>query len=138
MNSISKQIRQAYFDALDGNISVDVYKEEPPMNVNTHHVIIRVESETAASNSTSFVTKPVVIVECVGVFTNSIDPDVVDDIDNEVRNIIKPDRSSRTFTVSGIQISNIKADSSTLLQDDDGTKRYFRKITRWTNRVSHT
>lgn len=138
MNNVSKQIRQAYYDALNGNISVKVYKEDVPESEHDHHVVIRVESETGETHSSGFVTKPVVMVEVIGVFTNSVDPDVVDDIDNEVRQILKPDVSSRTFNVSGIQISCIKAESSTLLQEDDGHNRYYRKITRWTNRVSHT
>lgn len=138
MKNVSKQIRQAYYNALNGNISVEVYKEEAPMSEEVHHVIVRVESETDRSHKSGFVTNPVVITEVVGVFGDSVDPDVVDDIDNEIRAIIKPDTKSRTFIVGGIQVTNIKAESSNLLQEDDGTKKYYRKITRWKQRISHT
>jgi hypothetical protein len=138
MNNVSKQIRQAYYDALNGNISVDVFKEDVPKNYSNHHVLIRVESESDRSHSSGFVTHPVVITEAVGVFKSSIDPDVVDDIDNEIRQILLPDVGSRTFTVDGIQISNIKPQSSHFISEDDGSKRYYSKITRWTQRISHT
>lgn len=138
MNNVSKQIRQAYYDALNGNISVNVYKEDVPETEGGHHVVIRVESETRGGHKKGFITNPVVVVDVVGVFTNSVDPDVVDDIDDEVRAIIKPDVNTRTFNVSGIQISNIKAESSSLLREDDGTQAFYRKITRWTQRISHT
>lgn len=138
MNNVSKQIRKAYYDALNGNISVNVYKEDVPESESMHHVVIRVESETDSSHSSGFVTNPIVITEVVGVFSNSIDPDVIDDIDGQIRAIVLPDIGGGPFVVSGIQIQVIKPESSTMLQEDDGVKRYFRKITRWRNRVSHT
>lgn len=138
MNNVSKQIRQAYYNALNGNISVNVYKEDTPETEEDHHVVIRVESETGTAHSSGYVTNPVVVVEIVGVFLNSVDPDEVDDIDDEIKAILKPDVHTRTFNIAGIQVSNIKAESSTLISEDDGTKRYYRKITRWTQRISHT
>lgn len=140
MNNVSKQIRQAYYDALDGNLSndVEVFKEDVPEGYSRHHVLLRVESENNSYHSHGFITNPVVITEVVGVFGSSVDPDEVDDIDNEVRQILLPDIGSRTFDVSGIQISNIKAVDSSFISDDDGTKKYYRKITRWTQRISHT
>lgn len=136
MNNVSKQIRQAYYDALNGNISVEVFKEDVPEGYESHHVVIRVESESDDSNRSTFVTNPVVITDVVGVFSNSVDPDVVDDIDNEIRQILLPHNGSLEIQVSGIR--NIQAQSSTTLSEDDGTKRYFRKITRWTQRISHS
>lgn len=138
MNNVSKQIRQAYYDALNGEISANVYKEDVPEGENEHHVVIRVESETNETHSSGFITNPIVVVEVVGVFVNSVNPDEVDDIDNEVRAILLPGVHTRTFNVNGIQISNIKVQSSTLIREDDGTQAYYRKITRWTQRISHT
>ena len=137
MDNITRKIRQAYYDALDGNISVNVYKEDVAMSEATHHVIIRIESETDDSHKAGFVTNPVVITDVVGVFASSIDPDVVDDIDQEIRAILKPDRNA-TLSSSGVQITNIRPESSVSLAEDDGTKRYYRKITRWTQRLSHS
>jgi hypothetical protein len=137
MDNISKKIRHAYYDALNENISVNVYKEDVAISEATHHVVIRVESETDQSHKAGFVTSPVVITEVVGVFDNSIDPDIVDDIDQEIRALLKPDISA-TLESSGVLISNIRPLTSTALSEDDGQKRYYRKITRWTQRISHT
>lgn len=138
MNNVSKQIRQAYYNALNGNISVEVFKEDMPLDYANHHVFIRIEGETNKQHSSGFVTNPIVITEAIGVFSNSVDPDIVDDIDNEIRQILLPDVGTRTFNVNGIQISNIKVQSSTFLNEDDGTNRYYRKITRWQQRISHS
>jgi hypothetical protein len=137
MNNVSKHIRQAYYDALNG-ISVEVYKEDVPMGYSLSHVVIRVESESDDSNRGGFITNPVVITDVVGVFDDSVDPDVVDDIDNEVRNILLPQNGSLEISASGIQIRNIRAQSSTSFLEDDGTKKYYRKVTRWTQRISHS
>lgn len=138
MNNVSKQIRQAYYDVLNGEISVEVYKEDVPESENSHHVILRVESETDNSHKSGWVTKPIVITEVVLIGQNSIDPDEADDIDDEIRNILLPTIGARSLEVEGIQITNIKPESSTTINEDDGTKRYYRKITRWTQRVSHS
>lgn len=137
MDNVSKIIRQAYYDALDGNISVNVYKEDVPFDEANHHVVIRIESETDGTHKAGFVTNPIVITDVIGVFTSSIDPDVVDDIDGEIRAILKPDVSA-TLVSSGVLISNIRPVTSTIISEDDGTKRYYRKITRWEQRISHT
>jgi hypothetical protein len=137
MNNVSKHIRQAYYDALNG-ISVEVYKEDVPEGYSDHHVVIRVESETDDSNRGGFITNHIVITDVVGVFSNSVDPDVVDDIDNEIRNILLPVNGALEISASGIQIRNVRAESSSTFSEDDGTKRYFRKVTRWTQRISHS
>jgi hypothetical protein len=137
MSNVSKLIRQAYYDALNGEISVNVYKEDVPQSENGHHVIISLESETDGSNKARFVNNVVIKTEVVGIYSNSVDPDEVDDIDDEIRAILKPSVTA-LLQIEGIQLTNIKASDSTFIPEDDGVKRYYRKITRWTQRVSHT
>jgi hypothetical protein len=138
MNNVSKSIRQAYYDALNGNVSVSVYKENVLKTEKGNHILIRLESETDNSHKSGFVTSPVVIIECVSVFHDSIDPDIADDIDNEVRNILLPSVGSMVLLVDGLRISNIKPESSTFVSEDDGSKLYYTKITRWQQRISHS
>jgi len=137
MNNISKLIRQAYYDALSGNISVNVYKEDVPMSEAESYVLIRLESESDSSHKSGFVTNPIVITDVVGVFTNSIDPDTVEDIDDEVRGILLSDVNSRLL-VDSIDITCIKPVGSEFISEDDGEKKYYRKVTRWQQRISHT
>lgn len=137
MDNVSKIIRQAYYDALQGNISVEVYKEDVAITEKNHHVVLRVESETDKSHKAGFVTNPILITDVIGVFDNSIDPDQVDNIDGEIRAILKSDVNA-TLVSSGVLISNIRPVSSESFAEDDGQKRYYRKITRWAQRISHT
>lgn len=137
MDNVSKIIRQAYYDALNGNISVSVYKEDVAIDEKGHHVIIRIESETDGSHKAGFVTNPVVITDVVGVFGSSVDPDEVDDIDSEIRAILKGDVNA-TLVSSGVLISNMTPKTSESFSEDDGSKKYYRKITRWVQRISHS
>jgi hypothetical protein len=135
MNNVSKKLRQAYYDLLNG-ISVEVYKEDVPKGENSHHVVIRVESETDDSNRKGFINYPVVITEVVGVFQSSVNPDTVEDIDDEIREILLPANGAIEIAASGIGINLIRCLDSHYISEDDGTKRYYRKITRWQQRVS--
>lgn len=132
MKNAAKALRQAYYDALNGNIDVNVYKEDVPSSEVSNHVIIRVESETDESNNQQFVTLPVVIIEIVTIFGSSIDPDKVEDIDNTIRGILPAHFS---FTMTDFQHAGGTPQSSTYISEDDGVNKYFRKITRYTNRV---
>jgi hypothetical protein len=137
--NISKSIRQAYYDALQGNISVEVYKEDVPMSEQGHHVILRVEGEDEAGDShrSGFVSDFTLVTEVVGVFTNSVDPDEAEDIDSEIRSILQPDRGSIILVAEDdVQIKCIKRESVHQFTEDDGAKRYYRIITRWRQRVS--
>jgi hypothetical protein len=135
MSSVSKKLRQAYYDLLNG-ISVEVYKEDVPKSESSHHVVIRVEGETDDSNRKGFINNPVVITEVVGVFSNSVNPDVVDDIDNEIHGRLLPTNGAIEISASGIGINLIRCLNSEYINEYDGTKRYYRKITRWQQRVS--
>lgn len=135
MNNVSKKLRQAYYDLLNG-ISVEVYKEDVPKSEHSHHVVIRVESETDDSNRKGFINYPVVVTEVVGVFDSSVDPDEVEDIDQEIRNILLPSSGAIAISASGLGINMIRCLDSHYTSEDDGRKRYYSKITRWQQRVS--
>lgn len=113
-----------------------MFKEDVPRGTR-NHILLRVESETDDSNKSEFVTNPVIVVEVCGVFDNSIDPDVVDDADSEVRQLLKPLINSTIAADSQIRLNLVRPESSTYLSEDDGTQRFYRKLTRWSNRVSH-
>lgn len=134
MKNVGKAILQAYYNALDDNISVPVYKVDVPQAENGNHVILRLESESDETNKKYFVTMTVITADVVTIGTNSINPDTANDIDNEVRQIIKSTIPA-TLTAAGFQVSFIKPDNGNYLEEDDGAKRYYRKVTRFTNRI---
>ncbi len=125
----------AWYDLLNGQITynsvpVKIYPGDPANDDYGHHVIIRAESETDASNGSSFMLNSVVGIEIVTVFPVSIDKSVVNDIDNQIRQLLFPTRQCALVT-DGFQILNVRLLSSTYLDDDDGVRKYYRKETRF-------
>lgn len=133
-----KYVRQAFYDALIGNIPVEVFKEDVPADQKAPYVLIRIEGNTDRSNNHGFNGMTVVLLEVVASFRNVIDPDVVDDIDEDVTLVIKPTPDATLAVGGGLQMASMKPTQSNYLQEDDGVDRYHRKITRWECWVNQT
>lgn len=140
MKNVMKPVIDAWFNLLDGNLSyessqVPVFKEDPANYTAGHYVLLQAESETDDSNKTSFVTNPVVVVDIVTVHSIGVKRSVADAIDDQIREIVWPTRKCALVT-TGFQISNVTPSSANYLEEDDGSKRYYRKVTRFTHRVN--
>lgn len=133
-----KYVRQAFYDALTGNISVEVFKEDVPADQKAPYVLIRIEGNADRSNNHGFNGMVVVLLETVASFKNAIDPDVVDSIDEEITTTAKPEPHSTLSLGGGLQMASMKPTQSNYVQEDDGVDRYHRKITRWECWVNQT
>lgn len=143
MKNVMDQILDSWFELLNGNITyngspVPVYPGDPANAYYGHHIILRGESETDNSNKTSFVTKPVVVVDIVTVHPVSINKSVVNNIDDQVRQLLFPARQHDLPALDGLQITVVIPQSANYLEDDDGVRRYHRKITRFIHRIAQT
>lgn len=136
MINSGKYIRQAYYDALSGVISVPVYKEDVPESEVGNHVVLRLEGDSDDSNKSSFNNVTTMLVDICTVGVNSIDPDTVEDIDGEIRAILLPTQGA-ILLADTIRVLVLRPESSNYVPEDDGTKRYYRKVTRWTQKISH-
>lgn len=139
MKNVMKPLVDAWFDLLDGQLSynlqdIKVYKEDASNSDKYHYVLLRSESETDESNKSSFVTKPIVIVDIVTIHPISVQRSIVDEIDEQIRQLLFPTRQCALLT-TGLQILNVKPLSSSYLNDSDGTKKYYRKVTRFFHRI---
>lgn len=140
MKNVMKPLVDAWFDLLDGNLTyggqeVKVYKEDAANNNTFHYVLLRAESETDDSNKATFVTRAVVIVDIITVHPVSVKRSIVDEIDDQIRELIFPTRQHALVT-DDFQILNVSPVSSMYLNDFDGTKKIYRKITRFINRIN--
>ena len=143
MKNVTKQLVNAWFDLLDGNLTynsrtVKVYKEDSPNTEDYHHVLIRAESETDDSNKQLFVTVPVIIIDIITLHDVSVKRSIVDDIDNQIRELIFPTRRHGLTDPTDLQIVKVIPSSSMYLPDDDGVKRIYRKITRYSHSILET
>lgn len=142
MKNYTGKLVDAYYTCLNGDVMyggrpVPVYNTAVSADERGHHIIVRAESESDASNKSSFVTNPTVIVEVVTIHDGAIDPSITDDIDDGVRQSILPTRSTTGLgSITGVQVLNVTAQSSTYLDGFNGRVHEHRKITRFTNRLN--
>lgn len=132
-------VLQAYYDKLNGNVSgFNVYKVDVPETEEGNYIVVRPESGTGQNNKRSINDNLIIITDIVTVFENNINSDVVDDADAIVYDLIVPTASSNGLAAqAGIDIW-AERESFDYLPDADGTKNYFRKISRYKNRVHNT
>jgi hypothetical protein len=144
MKNVMQSLVNSWFELLDGNLSYDghdvnVYKEDADNTDAFHHVEIKAESETDDSNKTAFVTNAVVTIDIVTVHPVSVQRSIVDSIDDQIRGLLFPTgRQHALPALTDLQISTVKAQGGSYLKDDDGTKRYYRKVTRFIHRINQT
>ena len=127
----------AWFALLDGNISVPVYRVDAPATETGNYVLLRVESFTDSSNNSKFVTEQVIITDVVTKFATMINDSKADEIDEEISGLLYPSSPGHHALPSqaDIQIVSVIRRDATVLNEDDGTYRYNRLITRNIHRV---
>lgn len=140
MKNYVGELVKAYYQLLAGNITynsqeVKIYNVAVDANDRFHYIQLRPESETDASNKSSFVTNPVIIADILTLHDGAIDASIVEDIDNQMRQLLFPTRQGIVIDESDYQVLNIKAESSNYLEGLNGSKHEHRKITRFTNRI---
>lgn len=126
----------AWYAKLSGSISVPVFIESVPEDVSGHYVLLRAESETDNSTKSYYGKIAVVIVDIITEFQYQVNTRKADDIDGEISALILPAVGTHGLTVSGFQINKIIPESSTYLQQDDGTRKYYRKIIRYNHIIN--
>lgn len=126
----------SWYQLLNGNISVPVCRTDAPSDYDGHYVIIRVESDNDRSNNQAFVTTPVIITEVVTKFGTRIDDGLAIEIDSEIGVLLKTKTGTHNLPAQGdIEIVEVRRSSATYINEDDGTNRYHRLITRNLHRV---
>lgn len=129
-------ILKAWFELLDGEISVPVYRTDAPPEETGNYVLLRMESSTDRRNNHFNVTSPVLITEVVTKYANRINDAEVFEIDSEIGTLLSSTAATHNLPEQeGIQIVSVIRQSVTVIPEDDGTHRYNRLITRNIHRV---
>lgn len=137
MINVTNKLMKAWYDLLDGVISVPVYRYDAPATETGNYVLLRVESDTDASNNQKFVSTPVVITEVVTKFSIMINDSIAPGIDSEIGQLLFPTTPGRHALPAqdDISVSYVERRDITYLPEDDGVNRYLRLITRNVHRV---
>lgn len=129
-------ILKAWFELLNEEISVPVYRTDAPPEENGNYVLLRMESSTDRRNNHFNVTNPVLITEIVTKYANRINDAEVFEIDSEIGTLLSSAAATHNLPEQeGIQIVSVIRQNETVIPEDDGTHRYNRLITRNIHRV---
>ena len=137
MINVTNRLLKAWFELLDGNLSVPVYRYDAPATETGNYVLLRIESDSDDSNNQRFVSTPVVITEVITKFSTMINDSLAGEIDEEIGEFLYPTTPGHHALPAqdDIQIVSVTRRDATYLPEDDGTNRYLRLVTRNVHRV---
>jgi len=134
-----KELIQSWYDLLNGNLSCEVYKEDAPEGLITNYVLIRAEGGIWKGNKRAFADDNIVIIDIVTMFENNINRDVCEDIDSVIQGLLFDSPSKCNLSAqSGIEIENVYRQTTSYLPEDNGIKKYYRKVSRYSHRILQT
>lgn len=124
---------------LSSELSVPVSKEDAQEDVGNTYVVIRAESETGANNKHSFADTAIIIVDIVSRFKNNVNRQIVENIDSEINAALFNGPYDHNLPAqSGMQILNVFRENTQYINEDNGSVRYYRKISRYSHRLHQT
>jgi hypothetical protein len=137
MINVGNKILKAWYEMLNGQLSVPVYRTDAPAEEEGNYVIIRIESDGSQNtNNQRFISNPVVITDVVTKFKAEIDDGLAADIDNEISLLLHSNPATHNLpSQDGIGITRVRRENATYIPEDDGTFRYMRIVTRNVHRV---
>jgi hypothetical protein len=131
-----RQLMDAWFELLDGNISVPVHKIDVPMEESGPYVWIYPESGTGQDNKRSKVDEVVIVVHVVTRFSAMINQEQVEEIDEAVEALAKPTATSTGLNVTGYQVHQVSRDGFNYITEQDGTDKIYSKVSRYVHRIN--
>jgi len=136
MINVGNRVLKAWYELLNGNTTVPVYRVDAPANENGNYILLRIESDSDTPNNQKWISNPVIITEVVTKFVTIIDDSVAGEIDEEIGQLLYSSPAQHNLPPQDdIQITSVQRRDSTYISEDDGTYRYHRLITRNVHRV---
>lgn len=130
-------VMKAWHTLLNGQIGVNVYMIDAPPDESGNYVLLRVESNSDSTNNARHVSNVVIITEVITKHQGRIDASVAPGIDDLIAQKLFQSVGKHSLpSQSGIQITDVRRQNATYLNEDDGTNRYHRLITRNVHRVA--
>jgi hypothetical protein len=139
MRDVNKQLRQAYYGALNGHIDVPIYYAQLPDGTSPDaYVLINTIMSTSFDDDDYNHTKTAVQLLIISRALNNNDGNINDTVGNEVLRIVLPNPRA-----SVIQISNGNVMNTTLTNDittptlSDGTKKVVQRVLTFSHIIQH-
>lgn len=126
------QLKTQWFSALNGVISVPVYKDAVPLNESRNYVLIYSGGGTDAGLTNSgFFRSVVIVIDIVTKFANIGNSKLANDIATEIDLIVMQSPNSFGITLPDFNITQITIQSEDEIYDDDGDEKVFRLVKRY-------
>lgn len=126
------QLKTEWYQTLNGDISVNVYKDAVPVTETGNYVLIRAEGSTDTElNNSAFFRSAVIVVDIFTMFPTIANSKTAYDIAQEIDDLIILSPNSFGITLTDFQITQITVQSETELYEDDGAAKVFRVIKRY-------
>ena len=125
-------LKTEWYKALNGELSVPVYKDSVPLSENGNYVLIRSEGSTSGDlNNSAFFQSAIIVVDILTMFANIGNSKTAYDIAQEIDDLIILSPNSFGITLTNHQITQITVQSETELYEDDGSVKTFRLLIRY-------
>jgi len=140
MINVMGKLMDSWQELIDSTISVPVYKEgSVPEDEKRNYVELRAEGETEDDTKQSFRSDAVVITDIVTRFNVAIDRSVCERIDGEIKALIKSSPGVHGLVAQpGMQILDVKPETTTYFEEYESGIKYYRKIVRYTHKITQT
>lgn len=126
------QLKTEWYQALNGQLSVPVYKDAVPLSENGNYVYIRAEGSTDRElNNSAFFRSAIIVIDIFTVFATIGNSKTAYDIAQEIDDIIILSPNSFGITLADFQITQITVQSEAELYEDDGSEKVFRVVKRY-------
>jgi len=140
MINVMGKLMDSWQELIDSTISVPVYKEgSVPEDEKRNYVELRAEGETENDTKHNFASDAVVITDIVTRFNLAIDRSVCERIDGEIKALIKSSPGIHNLIPqTGMQILDVKPETTSYFEEYESGIKYYRKIVRYTHKIVQT
>lgn len=126
------QIKTEWYQTLNGELSVNVYKDAVPVTEVGNFVLLRAEGSTDRElNNSAFFRSAILVVDIFTQFPTIANSKTAYNIAQEIDDLIMLSPNSFGITLPDFQITQLTVQSETELYEDDGAEKIFRVIKRY-------
>jgi hypothetical protein len=130
--SVSYDLKTEWYKALNGVISVPIYKDSVPLSESGNYALIRSEGANQTDlNNSAFFQSAVIVVDILTKYQTIGNSKTAYDIAQEIYDEIILSPNTFGITLPNHQITQITVQSETELYEDDGSEKIFRLILRY-------
>ena len=125
-------LKTEWYQLLNGQLSVPVYKDAAPISATGNYVLIRSEGSTNTDTTNSgFFRSAIIVVDILTQFPVIGNSKTAYDIAQEISDLVLISPNSFGVTLPNHQITQITLQSEDEIYEDDNSEKIFRVVKRY-------